>query len=201
MHRQPFTVLFAAALFIVMFVVVLPFAAGTQEGAAEETTPRADDAAAAGAEATVRGVSGAEESTTPESTTPESTNISSANAGCANPRSVDTFTGTENRRTGPFEITGDSLRIRFQTDPVGQDPFLPTVEVDVLNENGQPIGEGFIVFDGEDGSENILAGPGTFRLEIRADEASYNVTVEDCVGNDGGGGGGGNNNGNNNDNN
>jgi len=39
-----------------------------------------------------------------------------------------------------------------------------------------------LVFDGEDGSENILAGPGTFSLEIRADEASYTITVEDCAG-------------------
>ncbi len=66
------------------------------------------------------------------------------------------------------------------TEPAGQDPFLPTVKVDVLNENGRPIGEGFLAFEGEDGSENILAGPGNFRLEIRADEASYDITVEDC---------------------
>jgi hypothetical protein len=104
-----------------------------------------------------------------------------ADEGCANPRSVETFSGTENQRTAPFPITGENFRISFETEPAGQDPFLPTVEVDVLNENGRPIGEGFLAFEGEDGSENILAGPGDFRLEIRADEASYDITVEDCV--------------------
>lgn len=100
--------------------------------------------------------------------------------GCENPQEVATFTGTENQRTETFEISGETFRITYETEPVGADPFLPTVEVDVLKEQGQPIREGFLVFDGEDGSENILAGPGTFRLEIRADEASYTLVVADC---------------------
>ena len=105
-----------------------------------------------------------------------------AGEGCQNPEVVATFTGTENQITEPFEITGETFRLRFETEPVGQDPFSPTVEADVLDENGEPIGEGFLVFDGEDGSENILAGPGTYSLEIQADEARYDITVEDCVG-------------------
>ncbi len=104
--------------------------------------------------------------------------------GCANPQPIETFSGSENQRTAPFNITGESFRILFETEPAGQDPFLPTVEVDVLNENGRPIGEGFLAFEGEDGAENILVGPGTFSLEIRADDASYELTVEDCAGAD-----------------
>lgn len=100
--------------------------------------------------------------------------------GCENPQEVETFTGTENDRTDPFEITGETFRIRYETAPVGDDPFLPSVEVDILDENGESIGE--VVFEGEDGVENILAGPGTFSLEIRAEEASYTLVVEDCVG-------------------
>jgi hypothetical protein len=96
-------------------------------------------------------------------------------------RPVTTFSGTENQVTAPFDITGESFRLRYETAPNGPDPFLPTVDIEVLNRNGQPIGEGPLIFDGEDGSENILAGPGTFGLEIRAEEASYNITVEDCV--------------------
>jgi hypothetical protein len=101
--------------------------------------------------------------------------------GCENPQEVTSFTGTENQRTDPFEITGETFRLRYETAPEGADPFLPTVEVDVLNAQGQPTGEGFLAFEGEDGTENVLAGPGTFRLEIRAEDASYRITVEDCT--------------------
>ena len=111
---------------------------------------------------------------------PTEDQYSQGEEGCANPQEIETFSGSENQQTAPFDVTGESFRIRFETEPAGQDPFLPTVEVDVLNENGRPIGEGFLAFEGEDGTENILAGPGTFRLEIRADEASYELTVEDC---------------------
>ena len=120
--------------------------------------------------------------TTPGTTGGTIGGTTNAGEGCQNPEVVATFTGTENQITEPFEITGETFRLRFETEPVGQNPFLPTVEADVLDENGEPIGEGFLVFEGEDGSENILAGPGTYSLEIRADEASYDITVEDCVG-------------------
>lgn len=109
------------------------------------------------------------------------TRADSGDEGCENPERVATFTGTENQRTDSFRITGNTFRIRYETEPAGADPTAPTVEVDVLNRNGRLIGEGFLVFDGEDGSENILAGPGVFILEIRADEARYTITVEDCV--------------------
>jgi hypothetical protein len=63
------------------------------------------------------------------------------------------------------------------------------VDIEVLGGGGQPIGQGPLIFDGEDGSENILAGPGTFSLEITAEDASYDITVEDCVGSAGSPGG------------
>ena len=115
------------------------------------------------------------------STTPAQDQYSGGDEGCANPRSVRTFSGTENQRTARFNITGQTFRLRYETTPVGQDPFLPTVDISVLDKNGQPIGQGPLIFDGEDGSENILAGPGAFSLEISAEEASYNITVEDCL--------------------
>ena len=123
-----------------------------------------------------------EEATTPETTTRAADQRTQSDEGCANPQPVATFSGTENQVTARFGITGETFRLRYETAPNGPDPFLPTVDIGVLNRNGQPIGEGPLIFEGEDGSENILAGPGTFALEIRAEEASYNVTVEDCVG-------------------
>jgi hypothetical protein len=55
------------------------------------------------------------------------------------------------------------------------------LEADVLDDSGRPIGEGFLTFE-EDGSENILEGPGTFSLEIRASDVRYQIVVEDCTG-------------------
>ena len=98
------------------------------------------------------------------------------------PRPVTTFSGTENQVTAPFDITGDSFRLRYETAPNGPDPFLPTVDIEVLDRSGQPIGEGPLIFEGEDGSENILAGPGTFGLEIRAEEANYRSRLRTAAG-------------------
>jgi hypothetical protein len=106
-------------------------------------------------------------------------------AGCVRPREVTTFSGAENQRTASFRITGETFRLGFETEPVGRDPLLPAVEVDVLDEDGRSIGEGFTAFDGEDGDVNILAGPGTFRLEIRAEQARYTIKVDDCLGENG----------------
>ena len=120
------------------------------------------------------------------STTPSGAQTG-GNEGCYNPEPVETFTGTENRRTPEFQITGTTFRLAWHivrvTDPNG----FPSLEADVLNDTGRPIGEGFLAFE-EDGSENILAGPGTFSLEIRANDVSYEIVVEDCVGTDQNGG-------------
>jgi hypothetical protein len=123
-----------------------------------------------------------EEATTPEATTQAADQRPQGDEGCTNPQPVTTFSGTENQVTAPFDITGESFRLRYETAPNGPDPFLPSVDIEVLNQSGQPIGEGPLIFEGEDGSENILAGPGTFGLEITAEEASYDITVEDCIG-------------------
>jgi len=123
-----------------------------------------------------------EEATTPEATTQAADQRPQGDEGCTNPQPVTTFSGTENQVTAPFDITGESFRLRYETAPNGPDPFVPSVDIEVLNQNGQPIGEGPLIFEGEDGSENILAGPGTFSLEITAEDASYDITVEDCIG-------------------
>lgn len=127
----------------------------------------------------------AAETTTAETTTDETTTGPSvpADEGCANPRAIQIFLGTENQLTPEFEITGQTFRISFDIVEVTDPDGFPQLEADVLDESGNPIGQGFLTFE-EDGSENIIAGPGTFSLDIRANDVSYEITVEHCVGTD-----------------
>jgi len=90
---------------------------------------------------------------------------------------VRTFNGSQDQTTEPFNISGDRFRIAFRTERAGGSPRL---EVAVLNEQGQPTGQSFVVRGGDDGSRIILLGPGTFRLELRADNVRYNVAVQEC---------------------
>lgn len=102
--------------------------------------------------------------------------------GCANPQLVDTFSGTENQITPEFETTGNTFRLSFETTLIDSEGFGGSLDIEVLDESGQPIGQGPLVFDEVQDSENILVGPGIFALDIRADNVEYTVTVEDCVG-------------------
>jgi hypothetical protein len=101
----------------------------------------------------------------------------SASDGCATTSPVRTFTGTQDKTTEPFRITGDKFRIAFETQRNGGNPRL---EVIVLKEHGQTTGQRFVVGGGDDGSRIIPLGPGTFRLELRANNVRYNVTVQEC---------------------
>lgn len=109
--------------------------------------------------------------------------IGQPDEGCSNPELVETFTGTENRLTPEFQITGSTFRLTFDVVEVLDPNGFPTLEADVRDDTGQPIGQGFLTFE-EDGSENILQGPGTFSLDIRAGDVRYEIAVEDCVGTD-----------------
>ena len=102
-------------------------------------------------------------------------------AGCPNPVTVEEFSGTEDRRTPEFEITGTAFRLTWDIVDIIDPNGSPSLEADVLDGSGRPIGEGFLAFEG-DGSENILEGPGTFSLEIRASDVRYEIVVEDCTG-------------------
>jgi hypothetical protein len=54
------------------------------------------------------------------------------------------------------------------------------VEVDVLDEDGNRTGDNFTANGGNDVTETIPEGDGFFSLDITANNASYNITVEDC---------------------
>jgi hypothetical protein len=105
-------------------------------------------------------------------------------SGCQNSRNVKTFSGTNDRLpTDSFRIDGDHFRLRYTTDRDGNGTPV-RVEVDVLDANSNSTGEGFTATNGNDATDNVPRGPGTFRLDITADNARYNITVEDCRGND-----------------
>jgi outer membrane lipoprotein-sorting protein len=101
----------------------------------------------------------------------------SASDGCATTSQVRLFTGTQDKTTEPFRITGDKFRIAFETERNGGNPRL---EVIVLTEHGQTTGQRFVVGGGDDGSRIIPLGPGTFRLELRADHVRYRIAVQEC---------------------
>lgn len=106
---------------------------------------------------------------------------SQSDEGCDNPEVVDTFSGTENQRTPQFEITGNTFRLSYDVTEIIPDEFT-SFSIDVLDEDGLRVDGTTLFFDDVSDSTNILEGPGTFSLEIDAENAEFTVTVEDCVG-------------------
>jgi hypothetical protein len=106
--------------------------------------------------------------------------------GCNDAKNVKTFKGTTNKKpTDSFRIDGNHFRLRYTTDPNPAGTTKPVkVKVDVLDANRNSTNEGFTANDGNDATDNVPRGPGTFRLDITATNARYDITVEDCRGND-----------------
>jgi hypothetical protein len=105
-------------------------------------------------------------------------------SGCQNSRNVKTFSGTRNQLpTDSFRIDGDHFRLRYTTDRARSGTPV-RVKVDVLDANSNSTGQGFTANNGNDATDNVPRGPGTFKLDITATNASYNITVQDCRGND-----------------
>src|SRR5215211_1993167 len=115
--------------------------------------------------------------TTPDVAAAQQYAGAAASNDCATTNDVRTFNGSQDQMTEPFNITGDRFRIAFRTERSGGSPRL---EVAVLNRQGQPTGQSFVVRGGDDGSRIIPLGPGTFRLELRANNVRYNVAVQEC---------------------
>lgn len=102
--------------------------------------------------------------------------------GCADPQTVDTFNGTENQRTRPFNITGTTFRLRYDLTDLDEDPGFDSFTIRPFGEDGIGVPESVLVFDPGAGSQNILEGPETFTLEIESDGFEYSVAVDDCTG-------------------
>jgi len=108
--------------------------------------------------------------------------VGQSDEGCANPQALETFTGTESQRTPTFNITGNTLRISFETEATNPDAVDENLAIRVLDEAGSFV-DSVLVLQPEVGSDNIFIDPGTYSLQIDAgQEVRYSVTVEDCVG-------------------
>src|SRR5215211_2461433 len=105
--------------------------------------------------------------------------------GCADPTEIATFSGSEVRRTEPFNVsTGtDVLRIRYFIEPTDLE-FGGDLTVDVFDDEGF-VG-GFITetaIEPSGGSENILLfKSGPHYLEIDPFDVTYQIAVDTCEG-------------------
>ncbi len=97
-------------------------------------------------------------------------------------RQVQTFTGTQDQTTPPFDIRGNEWRFvanaRTTTEASGN------LNVDANNqaEPARPIPEAFVTLSASPGqtpseSSDILDGPGSFTLEIEANGVEYTIRV------------------------
>ncbi|MBA3473109.1 MAG: hypothetical protein H0T57_07745 [Rubrobacter sp.] len=119
------------------------------------------------------------------STTPSDAQTGGGTTGgdgnCPGARVVDVTTGTGNKQTPVFNITGTSFRITIEIEPSDVDPDLVSVTANVES----PDEDVFTNFS-KDGfgtdSSIINEGPGRFFLDLNTANAEYTVTTEDCTG-------------------
>ena len=105
--------------------------------------------------------------------------------GCNNPTEITTFTGQEQRRTEPFEVPSDVMRIRYFIDPTDTD-FGGYLDVHVFKEGENFFTDSFstdIETRPTSGSENLLLDqPGRNFLEILPTDVRYQIAVDVCGG-------------------
>jgi hypothetical protein len=113
--------------------------------------------------------------------------------GCSNSLVVETFSGSNSQITSPFEITGNTFRLTLEAEPVRQGEHA-SIFIESFEETEGNIPFGNLDVNPVEGqvtqTANVLEGPGTFNLEIEANNTRYEITVEDCGGRGGTTGGG-----------
>jgi len=135
---------------------------------------------------------------TPGETTGGTNQYSQAQAeqsdeGCSNPLVVETFSGSNSQITSPFEIAGNTFRLTLEAEPVRQGEHA-SIFIESFEETEGNVPFGNLDVNPVEGpvtqTANVLEGPGTFNLEIEANNTRYEITVEDCGGRGGTTGGG-----------
>jgi hypothetical protein len=105
--------------------------------------------------------------------------------GCNNPTQITTFAGQEERRTEPFNVPSDVMRIRYFIEPKDTD-LGGYLDVDVIKEGENFFTDFFstnFVYRPTSGSENLLLDqPGRYFLEIVPNDARYQIAVDACEG-------------------
>jgi len=174
---RPLSAFLTAA--IMMLGLVGAFALGGEAaGAQEETTQQTFESR----EITNSSATAAA-STTPSPSPEPSDGDPRAGTECQGAEVLDTVGPTdEDLILGPFDITGESFRLTYETTDADASGF-PFVDVTVLDEANNEVG-GRVIFEEGKEQEIVGGGPGSFTLEARAEDLQYTITVEDCTGGD-----------------
>ena len=94
---------------------------------------------------------------------------------------VQTFTGNGIKETQPFTVTSDTWRLRYDFESSTPDQQFSSFDMSVYK-TGNTIPESVVTLEGP-GSDTsyVNAGAGTYYLSIGSANATWTVTVEDCV--------------------
>jgi hypothetical protein len=168
---------------IVMFGLVGAAALdGTAAGAQERSTRQTFETRE------ITGSGATPERTTRTPTPEQSTGDARANNGCPGARVIGTTGPTERDLIiGPFNVTGEKFRLTYETTDA-DNTGVPFFDVTVLDEQRSEVG-GQVIFDEGIVRETVVASPGRFTIEARAEDLKYKITGEDCTGTGSGGNG------------
>ncbi|CAN5865236.1 hypothetical protein BH18ACT11_BH18ACT11_26490 [soil metagenome] len=155
---------------------------GTAAGAQEKSTRQTFETRE------ITGSGATPERATRTPTPEQSTRDAKANNGCPGARVIGTVGPTEKDLIiGPFSITGEKFRLTYETTDA-DNTGVPFFDVTVLDEARKEVG-GQVIFDEGIVRETVVASPGRFTIEARAEDLKYKITAEDCTGTGSGGDG------------
>lgn len=102
------------------------------------------------------------------------------NGDCPGAEEVESVSGTGDKQSPVFNITGESFRVTTTIRPGSIDPQLVVVTAFVRTEDDEPVADFSKEGSGTD-SSIINDGPGRFFLDLSTANADFTVKVEDCT--------------------